>query len=549
LLLSLPAFAQDYDLLIRGGRIVDGTGNPWFYADLGVRGQRIAAIGRLRGNARRVIDAEGMVVAPGFIDMHSHSDITLLVDGNAESKIRQGVTTEIFGESESPAPLRGLALQEFENGYRMYKLKFDWQDFGGYFARLLKQGVSVNVASYVGVGQLRLCVMGGENRAPSANERQEMHALVEQAMRHGALGISTGLIYPPSSYTTTGELVELARVAARHGGIYATHMRSEGLRLMEAVQEAIAIGEKAPIPVHVFHFKAAGKSMWGRMPEAVRLIEDARARGVDVMVDQYPYIAGMTSLASSLPPWAHEGGTRKLLDRLRDKSSRARIRRAMEAEAADWENLAQRSGGWDKVLIAGVVTQKNKSYEGRTVADMAKMRGQDPFEAVYDLLLEEDGVVGAIYFIMDEKDVQYAIAQPWVSIGSDGSAVKPEGVLGADKPHPRFYGTFPRVLGKYVREERVLRLEDAIRKMTSLGAQRLGLRDRGLLREGAFADLVVFDPQRVIDKATFENPHQYSEGIEYVVVNGRLTLEKGRHTGARAGQVLYGPGRASGPDR
>ena len=539
----LSAAAQPYDLVLRGGRIVDGSGNPWFRGDVAIQGERLAKVGKLEGPARRTIDATGLVVAPGFIDMHSHSDFTLLVDGNAESKIRQGVTTEIFGESESAAPLRGLALAEFENSNRLLKLQLDWTDLDGYFARLRKPGVSVNVATYVAAGQLRRCVMGAENRAPTSREVDEMKTLAGHAMRQGALGLSTGLIYPPNSYASTGELVELARVAAAHGGVYATHMRSEGVRLLEGVQEAIAIGEKARIPVHIFHFKAAGKPAWGRLPEAVRLIDEARARGVDVIADQYPYIAGMTSLSSSLPPWAHEGGTQKLLERLRDQTTRARIRQAMEAEATDWENLAQRAGGWENVLVAGVVTRKNKVYEGRRVHEMARLRGQDPFEAVCDLLLEEEGVVGAIYFLMNENDVRYAMQQPWVSIGSDGSAVKPEGILGADKPHPRFYGTFPRVLGRYVREEKVLKLEEAIRKMTSLGAQQLGIRDRGLLREGFFADVVILDPERVADKATFENPHQYSEGIEYVLVNGQVTLERGRHTGTRAGKVIYGPGK------
>ncbi len=543
ILLCVPAPAQQYDLVIRGGKIVDGAGNPWFYGDLAIRGDRIARVGKIDGAARRTIDASGLVIAPGFIDMHSHSDVELLVDGDAQSKIRQGVTTEIFGESESAAPLRGLALSEAEHSVRPYKLQLDWRDFDGYFARLRKQGISVNVASYVAVGQLRRCVMGAENRAPTPKEMDEMKTLADQAMRQGAMGLSTGLIYPPNSYASTEELVELARIAAGYGGIYATHMRSEGNHLMEGILEAISIGERARIPVHIFHFKAAGMKAWGRMPEAVRLIEGARTRGIDIMTDQYPYIAGMTGLASTLPPWAHEGGTKKLLERLRDKTTRERVRQAMLAEATDWENLAQRAGGWDKVMVASVVTPKNKTYEGRTVTEMARLRGQEPLDAVFDLLLEEEGTVGAIYFIMEEKDVRYAMQQPWVAIGSDGSAVKPEGVLGATKPHPRFYGTFPRVLGRYVREEKVLKLEDAVRKMTSLGAQRLGLRDRGLLREGFFADVVAFDPQRVIDHATFENPHQYAEGIEYVIVNGQVALERGKHRGTRAGRVIYGPGR------
>jgi N-acyl-D-aspartate/D-glutamate deacylase len=526
-----------YDLIIRGGRIVDGAGNPWFSGDVAVSADRIAKIGKIDSKAKRIIDARGLVVCPGFIDMHSHSDTSLLVDGNAESKIRQGVTTEILGEDRSVAPMRGMALRD-KPSYGRFQVALDWHDFDGYFAGLLKKGISVNVGSYVAGGQLRLCVMGADNRPPSAKELEEMKALVDQSMRQGALGLSTGMIYPPNSYASTNELIELARVAAKYGGIYASHIRNEGNTLMESLQEAITIGEKAGLPVQIFHFKVAGENNWGRMPEAVKLIEAARARGIDVHANQYPYIAGMTGLSTMLPQWAQEGGTTKMVLRLKNAGERQRIRKDIEAG-----NNVQQLRDWDRVLIAETHRANNKQYEGHTLAETARMRGQNPVDAIMDLLLEEDGIVGAIFFIMKEEDVRYAMQQPWVSVGSDGTAVKPEGVLGQGKPHPRWYGTFPRILGKYVRDEKVLKLEDAVRKMTSLGAQQLGIRDRGLLREGKFADIVVFDPDRVADRATFAQPHQYPVGIEYVIVNGGVVIEKGKHTGARPGKIVYGPGR------
>ncbi len=546
IIFSLVAFAQrgqEYDLLIENGRIVDGAGNPWYSGNVAIKGDRIAAVGRTGSRAKARIDARGMMVSPGFIDMHSHSDFSLLVDGNAESKVRQGVTSEILGEDTSAAPLLGPAIKEFQNYYKQYKIDFDWSDFQGYFDRLMRRGISVNIGSYVGSGQLRLCVMGVENRKPTKQELERMKSLLDAAMRQGALGLSSGLIYPPSSYADAEELVELARIAARYGGIYVSHIRSESNKLLEALNEAFEIGRRAGLPVEVHHFKSAGQQNWGRMKDAVRAVEEARARGLDVTANQYPYIAGMTGLSAVIPTWAHAGGTDELVKRLSDPSTRARIRKEIEVESADWENLGRAAGGWENVLIASVTGDKNKIYEGKNVAEAARMRGADPLEFIFDLLIEEKGVVGAIYFLMSEDDVAYAMRQPWVSIGSDGEAVKPEGVLGQGKPHPRFYGTFPRVLAKYVRQEKVLRLEEAIRKMTSLPAQRLGLTERGLLRPGMYADIVIFDPEAVADRATFSDPHNYPVGIEYVLVNGQLVIERGRHTGARPGRILYGPGK------
>jgi N-acyl-D-amino-acid deacylase len=538
-----------YDLVIRGGRLLDGAGNPWFRADVAIRGDRIAVIGQLGDPpARRTIDARNRIVAPGFIDMHSHSDFALLVEGRAESKVRQGVTTEVLGESGSAAPVIGPVAEAMKNSLGPLGLQLDWTDFTGYFARLEKQGISVNVLSFAGSGQLRSAVIGYDNRPPSASELERMKTLLRDAMSQGAFGLSSGLIYPPNSYMKTDELVELAREAARGGGLYISHVRGEGTTLLEALKEAITIGERAGLPVEIFHFKATG-FMRGKILEAVRIIEEARSRGIDIAANQYPYVAGSTGLSASIPSWAHEGGRLKLVERLKDRQARERIKAEMKTGAPGWHNLVKETGNFENIRVASVRSDRNKKFEGRSIADIAKERGTAPEDALMDLLIEEQGNVGAIYFSMIEDDVKTAMKLPWVSIGSDGTAVSPEGVLGRGKPHPRFYGTFPRILGKYVREEKILTLEDAVRKMTSLPAARLRLSDRGLLRAGMVADVVVFDPERVIDRATFDEPHRYAEGIDVVVVNGQVVLDEGRHTGATPGRVLRGPGYRSGASR
>lgn len=530
-----------YDIVVRGGRLLDGTGAPWIRADLAIRGDRIAAIGRLDGTpARRTIDARNRIVSPGFIDMHSHSDFTLLVDGHAQSKIRQGVTTEVLGESDSAAPVLGAAVNERKNDLAPLGLQLNWQDLTGYFSRLQKQGVSVNVLSFVGSGQVRLAIVGPDNRQPSSAELERMKALVREAMAQGAFGVSSGLIYPPNSYMTTDELVELARVAGQYGGIYISHIRDEGDGLLEAVGEAIAIGERGGLPAEIFHFKAVG-AMRGRILEAAKMIEAARARGVDVAANQYPYIASSTTLTITLPPWAEEGGRLKVVERLRDPKLRERIKVEMASGLPGWRN-PMRDPGAENIKVALVRSERNKKYEGRSIAEIAKDRGVAPEDALMDLLAQEEGNVSALYFQMAEDDVKEAMKLPWVSIGSDGRALQPGGVLGKGKPHPRYYGTFPRILGKYVREDKVLTLEDAVRKMTSLPAARLRLGDRGVLKAGMAADIVVFDPDRVADRATFDNPHQYAEGIDIVIVNGQVVLNEGRHTGATPGRVLRGPG-------
>lgn len=535
--------AQTYDVIIRGGRVIDGAGNPWIKADVGIRAGRIVRVGRLdHVQASRVIDATGQVVTPGFIDMHTHSEYALLYDGNAQSKIRQGVTTEVVAEATSPGPIEGPAVEQAKEMLRRYNLDLTWSTLDGYFQRLLKSGTSVNVASYVSSCQVRYDVIGYENRPPSGEELDKMRKLVASSMEQGAFGL-TNAIEATCGYAKTDELIELAKVVSRYGGIYATHVRGEGDTIIDSVREAIEIGERANVPVEIFHLKVAGKNNWGRMPEVVALIDVARARGVDVNANQYPYIAAAHPMLPLLPPWALEGGVDKTMDRLRDPQLRARMKQDIENGLAGWhDNKVQQSGGWQGVVIGGTQTGKNPTLAGKTLEELGRVRGKDPANAFFDLLLEEHGQLMCILFMMNEKDVQTALRQPWIDIASDGSSLSTEGLLAAGHPHPRHFGTFPRILGHYVRDEKVLTLEDAVRRMTSLAAQRLGLKDRGLLREGYWADVVVFDPNRISDKATFTNPKQYPEGINYVLVNGRVVIDRGNHTGERPGMALRGPG-------
>ncbi len=540
-----------YDVLILHGQVPDGTGSPWFYADLGILAGRIAAMGKLEGaEARRIIDARGLTVTPGFIDLHTHSDYSLLMDGKAQSKIRQGVTTEILGEHESAAPMLGLAREEKQQDLAHTPLRIDWTTFDEYFARLKASGTSVNVATYVGAGTVRMAVVGGDNRPATPEELARMEALVEQAMQQGALGLSSGLIYPPNSFASTEELVALARVAARHGGIYATHIRGEGRHFPTAIAEAIEIGRRAQIPVHIFHFKVSGKASWGRMPEAVRMVEDARAQGMEVTANQYPYAASQTGLSATIPQKYREGGRQKFLARLKDPAVREEIKKDF-SRAAGPEADASVEGrtDWKTVVVASTHEPQDKQYEGRTVAELAETTGKHPVDFVADLLLSENGTVSAIYLSMNEQDVIYAMRQPWLAIGSDGTAINPTDFPWSGKPHPRFYGAHARILGKYVHGEHVLTLADAVRKMTSFPANILGLRDRGVLRPGMAADIAIFNPQTVADRATFENPHQYATGVGYVLVNGVLTIDHGEHTGAKAGQILFGPGKQEVPPK
>lgn len=544
--LAIRQQAQEpaYDLLIVRGQILDGSGSSWFEGSVAVKDGKIAEIGRLgKVSARRVIDASGLIVAPGFIDLHSHSDFTLLVDGNAQSKIRQGVTTEILGEADSAGPILGPAVREFDMSMPPYGIKRDWTTLGEYFARAERQGISVNIASYVGSGQVRMDVLGNVDRAPTAQELETMKGLVAEAMRNGALGLSSGLIYPPNSFAKTDELIELAKVAARFGGIYTSHIRGEGANSIPAIDEAVEIGEKAGLPVHILHFKAAGRANWGRMPLQIQRIQAARDRGVDITADQYPYTAAMTGLEMCIPPKYLEGTSEEIVARLKDPKVRAAIRKAISTGLPGWEdNEVKAVGGWHGVQVASLQQPENKKYEGMRMDEVARLMGKDPLDALCDLLISEGGSADAIYFSMSAPDVRLAMRQPWVGVGSDGSAVNP-GMTFSGKPHPRWYGTFPRVLGYYVREQKVLTLPDAIRKMTSLSAQITGLTDRGLLRPGMAADVTIFDPKTVSDKATFADPHQYAVGIPYVIVNGVVVLDRDQHTGAKPGRVLYGRGR------
>lgn len=518
----------DFDLLIRNGRVVDGTGNPSFLADVGIRDRKIAAIGRLtQRTAARTIDASGLVVAPGFIDIHNHSDDTILEDGNAESMVRQGVTSMIFGEGESAAPSEA------------------WPDFARYFAELTRRGIATNVGSYIGSGTVWIKAHGRRAGPATADELNRMRAIVRTAMEQGALGVASSLSGPPGVWIDTDTLVAMCEVAAEYGGIYSTHMRTEGTGVFKAVAEALEIGRRAHIPVDIIHLKIAEHKLWGKMPDLVATIAQARAQGLLVEANVYPYRAGQNNLASILPPWAHEGGAQAMIKRLKDPTLRPRL----ESEIlngipnSDWYNHYTATGGWEGMLLVTFKNPKYKQFEGKRMSEVIKALGKPPLDVLFELLAENEASVPTVYFHHSEEDMRYALKQPFVSIGSDGSAVKTEGSLAAGHPHPRYYGTFPRVLGRYVREEKLLSLEEAVRKMTSANAAKIRLYDRGLLRPGQAADVTIFNPDTIIDRATFEQPHQYASGVEYVIVNGAVTLEHGRHTGARAGVTLSGQGR------
>jgi N-acyl-D-amino-acid deacylase len=535
--------APPLDLMITNARIIDGTGAPAVTGAVGIRGGRIVAVGRVDTPAARTIDAGGKVLAPGFIDPHSHSDFSLLVDGNAESKIRQGVTTEVIGESGSVAPRRAPTAGEGMPETGGTGVRPSWTDFSGYFAAVTRSKISVNLLSYVGLGQVREFVMGNDDRAPTADELAKMTEIVAEAMKQGAYGVATGLIYSPNAYAKLDELVALSKPAAAAGGLYASHLRYDGDKLRDGLDEAIAIGEGAHIPVHIFHFKVTGRKNFGRMKEAIAIVEAAKKRGVEIAADQYPYVASSTGLSQTIPPWAHEGGGAKLADRLKDPATRAKIRREMDDPNPSWENRLLSAGTWHNVQLASIGPATFKKFEGMRVDDAAKAAGQDPYEFVFALLIASRGNVGCVWYIIDEADLKLAMRQPWVSVGSDGSALATSGPLRSGVPHPRNFGTFPRVLGKYVREEHVITLEQAVHKMTGLTASQLHIKDRGAIKNGLAADLVIFDPATVADRATFTDPFQYPIGIETVVVNGTIVLDNGRHTGERPGVVIYGRGR------
>ncbi|HEX8336647.1 MAG TPA: D-aminoacylase [Pyrinomonadaceae bacterium] len=534
----------DYDLLIRGGRVVDGTGRRAFRADVAVRGDRVGRVGAVPAAARakRTVDASGLVVAPGFIDMLGQSEQYVLIDPRAMSKVMMGVTTEVTGEGGSVAPVNESTLREDEPFNRRYNLNVDWRTLHEYFRRLGLQGAGVNLATFVGATQVRAYVVGFDNRDPTTAELGQMKALVAEAMEDGALGLSTSLQYVPARFAKTDEIVELAKVARAYGGIYATHQRSEANALDASLSEVFEIARRARIPTEIWHLKAAYRKNWGRMPQVLAKIRAARARGLDVTADVYPYVAASTGLAACLPPWAVEGGGEKMLARLRDPATRARIRADILRDSDEWENIYLGSGGASGVLIGSVFNRDLEALQGRRVSEIAKEQGKDEVEALLDIIVADRGQTGAIYFMMNEDDLRAALREPYVSVCTDSGARAADGPLSGSKSHPRGWGSYPRVLSRYVRDERLLTLEQAVHKMTGQPAARVGLRDRGVLRAGAFADITVFDPARVRDLATFEQPNRYPEGIEYVVVNGQLEVDAGRRTSVNAGRPLRGPG-------
>ena len=537
------AGAESYDVIIRGGHILDGTGNPWYAADIGIRGDKIAAIGKLdNATAKQTIDATGKIVSPGFIDMLGQSETSLLIDNRALSKLSQGITSEITGEGQSAAPQDERTLAPLKPFLDHFHLTVDWTDMNGYFERLERSGTALNLGTYVGAAQVREAVTGDDDRAPTADELEQMEQLVAQAMQQGAMGVSTALIYPPGHYAKTDELIALAKVASQYGGIYASHMRSEGQTEMQALDEAVEIGHEAHLPVEIFHMKVSGKTRWGSMPKVVAKIEAARDSGLDMAASMYPYLAGATALASCLPPWVADGGTEKLLARLHDPAVRRRIKAEMAADHPTWENLYFDSGGPSGVMISGVVNPDLKKYDGKTVAQMAAAEKKDPLDALFDFVIADNAQTGALYFIASEQDLQYGLKQRWTSIGLDANETSLDGALFEPHDHPRAWGSMARFLGHYVRDLHLVSWPDAIHKITSLPAEREHLTGRGLLKPGFFADVTVFDPKTIIDKATYMDPNEMSVGVDYVFVNGQLEFDEGKLTGVTAGRALRGPG-------
>ncbi|HKF49482.1 MAG TPA: D-aminoacylase [Terracidiphilus sp.] len=532
-----------FDIVIVNGHIIDGTGSPWYSGQVGIRQGRIAAIGNLDSAARRkTIDAHGMVVAPGFIDMLGQSELTILVDPRLPSKIFQGITTEVTGEGNSVAPLNDGLIAADKAGYDHLKITPDWTTFSGYFARLERQGMGINLASYVGATSVRRMVLGDADVQPTPAQLAQMQSLVDQAMREGAVGLSTALQYSPAPYAKTGELIALASTASKNGGIYATHMRSEGDAEPAAIDEAVRIGHEAHIPVEIWHLKAAGKNNWGKMPAIIAQICAARASGVDVSANTYAYTAWFNTFSAFIPPWAHDGGDAKLIERLKDPAMRARIRRDMLDPHGDWDNEWQEIPDPSAIQIAVVQNPELVQFQGKRLSDVAAAWHEDPIDALCDFLIKDKAFTEVAVFAMSEPDVVLALKQPWVSIDNDSQGTSPDGLLGAEHPHPRAYGTFPRILRKYVRDEHALTLEDAIRKFSALPAQRMRFSDRGVLKLGMWADVVIFDPGTIRDLATFENPNQLSQGMQFVLVNGVPVIEDGKMTGALPGRVLRGPG-------
>lgn len=535
--------SRPFDVIIRGGTVYDGTGRPPLRADVGIRADRVTAIGNLsRATAPTIVDASGLAVAPGFINMLSHSEASLIVDGRSLGELKQGVTTQIFGEF-SMGPLNDQMKRRLRESQGDAKYDIEWTTLAEFLNYLEKRGVSQNVASFIGAPTVREYVIGLEDKPPTPGQLAQMRELVRREMEAGALGITTALIYPPAFFAKTDELIELCKVAAKYKGKYTTHMRSEGNQLIEGVQETIRISREAGLPAEIYHLKASGEANWPKMDQVIRMIEDARRQGLKITANMYTYPAGGTGLDASMPPWVFDGGREAAYRRLQDPATRKKIAEAIRTPTDDWENLYLLAGSPDRILLASFKTERLKPLTGKTLAEVAKMRGKDPVETIMDLVLEDRSRIGTIYFLMSEENIKKQIRQPWVSFGSDAASIAPEGVYLKSSAHPRAYGNFARLLGKYVREEKVISLAEAVRRLSGLPATNLGLEHRGFLKPGMFADVVVFDPQTIADRATFANPHQYAVGVRQVFVNGVQVLKDGEHTGAKPGRALWGPGR------
>src|SRR5213595_3177457 len=533
-----------FDIVIKGGTVYDGTGGEGHITDVAIRGDRIAGVGDLaKASAKKTIDARGLAVAPGFINMLSWSNESLIQDGRSQSEIRQGVTTEIMGEGESMGPLNDRMKARIVREQTDIKFEIKWNALAEYLRYLEKRGISCNVASFLGATTVREYVIGLEDKQPTPQQLDQMRELVRKEMEAGALGIGTSLIYPPAFYAKTEELIELCKVAAKYQGKYISHMRSEGNQLLEALDELLHISREAHIPAELYHIKALGQKNWGKMDTLLARIEAARKKCLPVRANMYTYIAGGTGLDACLPPWTQDGGYPELLKRLRDPEIRKKIAAEVKVDSDKWENLYLAAGSPDHIILADFTSEKLKPFSNKPLAEVAKMRGKDPIEIIMDLLVENEKPIGATYFLMSEENVKKEIARPWISFGSDEASQAPEGVFLKSTPHPRAYGTFARVLGKYGRDEKLVTLPEAIRRLSALPATNLGLDHRGFLKEGMFADVVVFDPATIADHATFENPAQYATGMKNVFVNGREVLKDGEHTGAKPGRALYGPGK------
>ncbi len=544
---TIPVHAQataEFDVIIRGGTVYDGNGRPPAKTDVGIKGDKVVRVGNLQNTrAATVIDARGMAVAPGFINMLSWATESIIVDGRSLGELKQGVTTQIFGEGWSMGPLSEEMKRQVKADQGDIKFDIEWTTLADYLNYLERKGVSQNVASYVGATTIRIYVLGEKDVQPTAEQMQQMRDLVEREMRAGALGIGSSLIYAPAFYAKTEELIELCKVAVKYKGKYISHMRSEGNRLLEAVDELIRIAREARIAAEIYHLKAAGKDNWKKMDEVIKRVEAARRSGLKITADMYNYPAGATGLEASLPPWALDGGYQKLFERIRAPQTRAKILAEMRTPTDTWESLYQAAGSPDKLILVGFKNDKLKPLTGKTLAEVARMRGTDPENTILDLMVEDQSRVGTVYFLMDEENIKKQIRLPWVSFGSDAESAAPEGVFLKSNPHPRAYGNFARLIGKYVRDEKVISLPEAIRRLTSLPAGNLGLDRRGLLKAGYFADVVIFDPKTIADRATFENPHQFAVGVRDVFVNGVQMLKNGEHTGKFSGRALWGPGK------